>query len=351
MIQRVLRYSRPNAELRGMISRLLTPEQLRALAASPDQESVLRSLQDSPYQDRVSPLLEGPIALPAAERALAESLLEVYRRTAAILGGEQGAFVLEMARRLELDNLKAILRGKVRGEPAAALRPLLLSLGSISHLPTEELLAAEDVEAAASVLDDTDYGRVLRNALPRFSTEGSLFSVEIALDLDYYRRLWLSLERLPAHDKDMAERMMGVRYDLLNVDWIVRYRLVHNLSPEEIYNYTLPYGRRLSGDTIRRAASATTIDGITATLPEPYRSLLSDLANVRDPVEQAGLELQRYLVRVARSALVGNPFHFGLALALLWLKEAEVHDLRAILEGKRYHRTAESIVGRLWGIS
>ncbi|MHB8991763.1 MAG: V-type ATPase subunit, partial [Chloroflexota bacterium] len=201
MSQQLLRYSRPNAELRGMISRLLTPEMLRGLAASPDLEGVLRLLLGTAYNDRASALLERSTTTTDAERSVAEGLVDAYRRTAFLLEGEQGRLVAEIARRLELENLKTILRAKARGEAAAAVQPLLVPLGSLSDLPLEDLLRAEDVETMARNLGSQHYGAVLRSALPRYAAEQSLFPVETALDLHYYRGLWAAVRALPDPDR------------------------------------------------------------------------------------------------------------------------------------------------------
>ncbi|MHB8993275.1 MAG: V-type ATPase subunit, partial [Chloroflexota bacterium] len=206
------------------------------------------------------------------------------------------------------------------------------------------------VETMARNLGSQHYGAVLRSALPRYAAEQSLFPVETALDLHYYRGLWAAVRALPDPDRRVAQHMMGTRYDVLNVDWILRYRLIYRLPPEVIFNYTLPYGRRVDDTAIRRAAPADSVDTIAAAMPEPYRSLLSGLANLPDPLDRAELTLQRYLVRTARSALSGYPFQIGVALAFLWLKEAELHDLRAILEAKRYDRPAEATLTQLWSV-
>jgi V/A-type H+-transporting ATPase subunit C len=332
-----------------MISRILPPDLLRSLAAAPDLEGALRSLLNTVYEARVTGLLESGATIDGAEIMLASELVRAYRRVIGLYRGGKAALLVQMAKRLELDNLKTILRGKVRGEPQDEISSLLWPLGSLSTLPTQELLLAQDVEAVAASLADTEYRRVMQNALPRYISERSLFPVEVALDLHYYRSLWDTLESLSGQDRSVAGRVMDVRYDLLNIDWIIRYRVIFNLSPEEIYNYTLPYARLIDGETIRSAASAEGIAGIVAVLPEPYRSLLSGPASLPNPVERSSTALQRFLVSTARSALAGYPFHLGVAVSYLWLKEAEIHDLRLLFEGKRYGASTETIIDGMWG--
>lgn len=324
---------------------------LRSLATTPDLEGALRLLLNTGYENQATRLLDSGPNLEGAEMMLSYSLVEAYQRVIGLFRGDGERLLAQIARRLEMDNFKAILRGKVRGEPQDTIRSVLWPVGSLSKLPTQELLLAQDVESIAAILGDTGYGRVLYNALPRYTSENSLFPVEVALDLHYYRRLWEAVEALSGQDRLIVGRMMAVRYDLLNIDWILRYRLNFGLSTEEIYNYTLPYARLIDGETIRRASSAEGIDGIVAAFPEPYHSLLAGPASLPNPVESSALALQRYLVMVARSTLAGYPFHLGVAVSYLWLKETEIHDLRTLFEGKRYGETAESIVSGMWGVA
>ncbi len=331
-----------------MISRLLTTEQLRALAASPDLEEALRLLMATAYETMATGLLERGATTEEVERAMSGNLVASYRRTVSIVGGRQGAVVEQMARRLELENLKTILRAKARGESVDAVRTLIVPMEELSDLPYDEMMRAEDLEAMARTLANTEFGPVLSAALPRYEAERTLFPVEVALDLHYYRKLWQVAQLLFGNDLRVARRIIGIRYDSLNIDWIVRYRLIYQLSPEEIFNYTLPHGWRVDNAVVRRAASGEGIEDVTSALPNPYRDLLSAVGSLPDPVERTGLILRRYLSAVARLSLAGHPFQIGVALAYMWLKEAELHDLRVVLEAKRYGFPVEMATDRFW---
>ena len=348
MSVRVLRYSRPNAELRGMISRLLSPEQLRTIAASPDLEGALRLLLGTGYSEVARDLLDRGATVTDAERSLARGIGEAHRRTAFLLGGARSTLVVQMVRRLEVENLKTILRAKGRGEPVETVRPLLAPLGDMSSLPYEDLFQAGDVGDVIQLLSGGEYGRVLAAALPRYEAERTLFPLETALDLHYYGRLWDAVRSLSGKDLQVARQMIGTRFDVLNVDWILRYRLIFHLFPEEVFNYTIPHGWRIDDGAIRRAVPGEGVEAIASALPEPYRSIVAGAAGAPDPVERAGLVLQRHLVGVARSALSGDPFQLGVAVAFLWLKEAEAHDLQVVLEAKRYGLPLEATLARFW---
>ena len=342
-----LHYARVNALVRGMVSRLLGPAEWQRLLAANDVPEVLRLLADSPYGEGMQAAESRDLL--ATGRALRQSLVDAYDRLIRSLGGPRRNLVVLALRVHELDNLKAILRAIAGRVPRQEVLPLLFPLGRHSRLPVDALLEVDELSQAVEVLAGFPYGRVLGFALERYAQERTLFPVEVALDLDYYRRLWAGVEALGDLDRAVAVRLVGTRYDVLNLDWLIRFRLLYRLSPQEIFNYTLPHGYRLTDTVIRRAGAADDLAGIVAELPQPYREILRAVGGGPTAVEEAELRLYRHLTAVARSALVGYPFQIGEVLAYLWLREAEVHDLEVVLEGTRTGRTADAKAALLWG--
>jgi len=338
-----VRYAKPNAQIRAMLSRLLTAEQKRRLLNATDVADVAHQLAGTDYAKPLAPVLSGAISLPAIEKALTSILVDSYARVIATLSGSSQDLVVEMLRRLELNNVKTIIRAIVKATAAEEVESMLIPLGRFSQLPLADLLQVDNLADALDTLASTPYAQVIGNALDRFAQEHSLFPIEIALDLDYYRRLWRKVEALGGQDKKIACRLMGIRYDVLNIEWLVRYRLLYNLSPEEIFNYTLPFGYHINDELVRRAALVPDFLTLVSSLPEPYRSLLSTITPANEVAEHAESVLSGYLVTVAERSLVGYPFQIGVVIAYLWLREAELRDLRAIFEGKASGLSAEEI--------
>jgi V/A-type H+/Na+-transporting ATPase subunit C len=290
---------------------------------------------------------EGAAPLLAVERSLEQGLVDAYDHLLRALAGGLHSLVLALLRRLEVDNLKVILRGVFSGRQAEA-GTLLAPLGRYERLPLEALLAAPTPADAIAALERGPYAAVLRDVASHSRDEGTLFPLEVALDLEYYRRLWSEIEALPRGDRAEATTILGARYDVTNIEWMLRYRSLYHLAPEEIFNYTLPYGARLDDDTVRAVAEAPDQPAAIAALPEPYRSLLAPWAQEAN-LWRLEVALSRYLWREARRNLGGYPFHVGAILGFLFLKEAEVHDVRAILEAKQEAKAAEDISAFLWG--
>ncbi|TAK32739.1 MAG: hypothetical protein EPO21_14725 [Chloroflexota bacterium] len=334
-------YSRSQALTRALLGNLLDDAQIKGLANADDLVGTVRILRGTTY----GPWLEGPEfeTLPGAERALDTSTVDAYERIRDSLTGPSRALIVGLARRVELLNLLAVLRALVRGRNTDEVANLWVDLGDMATLPREALLRATDVFEVARLVERTPYGPALHHALDRYRQERSLFPLEMSLQLDYYGRLWDLAERLMAQDRSSALRLLGLWYDLVNIEWVIRFRLLYQLSPEELFNYTLPHGRLIDSQTLRHMATASSLAEIVEVLPALYQHLLTSVTRGTDELWRVGVALGRGLRRAARSELLGYPFRISLQVAYVWLKEIEVRDLKTILEAKQYQKPAEEI--------
>jgi vacuolar-type H+-ATPase subunit C/Vma6 len=166
--------------------------------------------------------------------------------------------------------------------------------------------------------------------------------------------------RLRGADQDWARRLVGNRLDTLNITWAFRYRIYYHLSEEEIINYTLPYGYRSDDMVLRAIASGAGIRdviamvwgegvaefaGLTAggSAQEGTSAGESSEASSRDNLRAFEVALARLECRLARSPFRGHPFHVGLLLGYLLLKECEAHDLITLAESKAEELPAREI--------
>jgi len=242
--------------------------------------------------------------------------------------------LVQLYRHFELDNLKAILRGNVTGSSWDQVRHVLFPLGAFTDLPGETMVESGNVGASIEQLVHTPYYYVLSHAMQRYTNEQSLFPLEVALDLDYWRKLWDSISNLPDQDQSRALQILGPMVDMTNLMWAVRYRIYHHLAEEEIINYTLSFGYHLRDDDIKAIAAGGDISNIV-------EKIYPNLENINTLVQQPlrGLSilellLQRFVADQCKEVFTGYPFHIGLELAILVLTELEIRDLTVLIEAK-----------------
>ncbi|MCZ7575305.1 MAG: V-type ATPase subunit [Ardenticatenaceae bacterium] len=329
-------YAGANAQVRALISRLLPPPFWAEIIVARDLPGLLNLLWETSYRQTIAPLAGARLAPATVERALWEYLARAARVPLSLLRGPPRNLLDWLWRRFEVNNLKTVLRTVERRVPADRIQASLIPLGPASALPWGVLAEAASVPAVVEYLRPTFYERPLNQALDLYRREGSLFVLEVALDLAYYGRLLAKLAGLTGRDRREAERFIGTLADSQNLLWAFRYRVYAHLAPEEILNFTLHHGLRVDASVVREIASGAPLRDVVARLwgdrlPDVER--LSRLSE-REALPELERIFQRYLYRLALDALKAYPFHLGVVLAYQVLLESEVRDLVTVVEGR-----------------
>ena len=327
-------YAAIHSRVRVMYSTLLTPQELADLANAPDLFSLVGLLKDTPYGPYLTSLEDKDLTARQVIHQIKKRLADVYITLIHAAPAHTRSLLIELFRHFEIDNLKAILRAIVTDTPWEQVREILFPLGSLSTLPAEKMLEAGTIEAAVAQLASTPYFDTLSHAMKRYTEERSLFPLEVALDLNYWRTLWINANRLPGQDRTQALRIVGPLVDMNNLMWAMRYRVYHHLSEEEIINYTLPFGYRVRDEDIRSIAAGADIARVVVRI---YPGLTSVDELLREPergLPKLELQLQRRIRRQFNAVFTGYPFHIGLPLAFVLLNELELQDLTVLAEAK-----------------
>jgi V/A-type H+/Na+-transporting ATPase subunit C len=327
-------YASIQAKVRVMYSNLLSPQEMIGLYEAPDFNALISQLKQTgygPYLNRVKEKDLSPrrVAFQLRTR-LADSYLSIIRTLPYYIR----PLLVQFYRSFEVDNLKAVMRGIVNGASWDRVRFFLFPYGPSTVLPAQAMVDSGNIAAAVEMLHGTPYAETLSFAMKRYAAEQNLFTLEVALDLSYWRGLWKFINILPGDDKTQAKRIIGSLVDITNLMWAIRYRVYHHLSEEELINYTLSFGFRVKDDDIRAIAAGADIVKIV-------QRIYPGIANVEELLQAPykglptlELELQRYEMERCKAAFIGNPFHIGVPLAYLVLSKMEIQDLIVLLEAK-----------------
>jgi vacuolar-type H+-ATPase subunit C/Vma6 len=349
-IRSVSAYSLVQATVRAMYSTMLMPETWMALIQADDFDAVLNILSRTVYGPYVQ--LDRRVLTP--RRAVYQvrcHLAAAYDKLIQLTPEPGRALLAQVWRGYEVDNLKATLRGVERGESWAHVRYLLAPLTGVALLKAsdiERMLESGSVARAVERIRHTPYYEALSHALDRYQQEGSLFPLEVALDLEHRRALWRMIQGLEGVDRAHALRLLGTMVDADNLLWAIRYRVYHHLSEQEIINYTLPFGYEVHDQDIRAIARGGEIEPV---LERAYRNV-DGLAQISFLDARAGLQkleraLAELLVKRCRATFVGEPFHVGLPIAYLLLSEQETRNLTSVIEAKASRLSREALEAML----
>ena len=339
-------YAAINARVRVMYSTLLSSQAIHDLCETNDPESLMAALKHTyygPYLEKVKDKSLGP------RRAVFQMrirLAEAYASVANSAPQDARALLVQLYRHFEVANLKAILRGITAGASWDRIRFVLFPMtGSV--LPAQAMVESGNVTAAVELLRGTSYYETLSFAMKRYSTEQSLFPLEVALDLSYWRSVWSMMNRLSGEDKTQAKRIIGSLVDANNLMWAIRYRTYHHVSEEEMINYTLPFGYRVHDEDIRAIAAGADIAQIINRVWPDFGEVSELLTNPEEGLTSIESELQRRIATACKAAFLGDPFHIGLPIAFVLLNEMEIQDLTTVIEAKATHKSPSEFMSYL----
>ncbi len=334
-------YAAINSRVRIMYSGLLTPQVASSLRDTDDLPALIAILKNTVYGPSLKDVEDKELTPKQVLHKIKNRIVEVYMTIIHSAPVNARPVVLQLYRHFEINNLKAVLRGITTNSTWEEIQGILFPLGSLGVLPAQQMLESGSIEAAIALLAGTPYYETLTHALKRYSSEQSLFPLEVALDLAYWHKLWSSASQISGVDRMQAMRVIGPLIDMTNLMWAIRYRVYYHLSEEEIINYTLPMGYHVHDEDIRGIAAggdiARIVDRIYPGLGN-VEELLQDPAHGLPKLE---LKIQQRIREQLKSVFVGNPFNIGVALALAALNELELQDLTVLIEAKSAHMPVE----------
>jgi vacuolar-type H+-ATPase subunit C/Vma6 len=346
----VTAYSLVHATVRALYSAMLTPEEWNALAQAQDVNALLNVLSKTAY----GPYLQGERQTLTPRRAVYQikwHLSDVYEKLIRLTPEPGRQLLLQLWRLYEVDNLKATLRGIETGASWNQVRYLLFPMAKytvLTQTDMERMVQSGDMAWAIERIRHTPYYNTLVHALERYRAERNLFPLEVALDLDYHRAVWQSINQLTGTDHTQALRIVGTVLDVDNLLWAIRYRVYHHLSEQEIINYTLPFGYQVRDEDIRTIAAGADIAPVVKRIYPGVNGMgqLSDSSGLGS-LTNLELTLRRHIVKTCRAAFVGQPFHIGIPAAYLLLNEHEIRDLTVLIEAKASHFPMETFAAML----
>jgi V/A-type H+-transporting ATPase subunit C len=333
-ISGALKYAAIHAHVRVMYSALLAPQVFARMRESADFSALIGLLKDTTYGSYLARVEDKDLTPRRAVYQIKGKVADAYLTIIRLAPAPTRPLLAQLYRHFEVDNLKAVLRGIVTGASWDRVRYVLFPMESFTVLPAQSMVEAGSIESAVEQLSDTPYYETLTHAMKRYTDEHSLFPLEVALDLGYWRELWHEVTRLPGQERLQSKRIVGALLDMNNLMWAIRYKMYHHLSEEEIVNYTLPFGYRVRDQDIRAIAAGAAIPQVVARIFPDMVGVANLLHETRERLSELELKFQRYVAKQCRVAFIGYPFHIGIPLAYVVLNELEIQDLIVFIEGK-----------------
>ena len=322
----------------ALMADLLTPDQMRILAAQRSLAGFIDYLAETPY-GRISIDTEGNKSL-ALEKVFYQKFIERMMSIVDLAPANIGDFLQSYYyQRFEVINLKRIIRGKYSGIPVSQIMESLIPIAPYRVKSYEDLVEAETFQDSVRWLEGTPYASLV-STLELSEKYDALWPLEITLSHLNASAVFKSLEHLPQRDRGLVRRIVQAEADVENFLVAAKQRGARDRthSPEEMFPAT--YGINL--DMLREAMEADDIRSVIEGLRSPYNEILvplyeGDVALIRSRIRQ-------HVYDIAKKGRFANDFGFNVVMAYLVFSEIEKDDLVGVAWGKTQGIPAEDIL-------
>lgn len=326
-------YGYLNARVRGLRAQLLGEGFLAEAVELGGFDAFTSALGQSTYAADLEGARGAFEGLGMVDAAVA---INVRRTTRSLLGwakGDAKRLLAVLLMRYDVANLKAVARAFHAGRAGAEGREDAVEAVAVATLPAGELSAnvlddmarAADLPNAAQRLAIRGHplADAFRRAVAAYAASGDLLSLEVALDLAYYRHGRETVR--DANAPAPFERYLEAEIDGTNLTTAVKLR-GREVGPEPFF---VEGGRSLALSTYREIAAAEPGAALPALRP-PFAALdeAADVGSVEASVRAV-------LDRFAKT-LTTDPLDIGLVTHYLRSKEREAAQLRLIARGTYY---------------
>lgn len=337
LIGPVSKYSLINAKVRARLSTLLEPEMINRLAEARDLAEFYSTLDGTIYQ----PIFERPEITfdpRVGEKFLLEQEIEWHSELLKDVRGPEKELISHFLEKYEIENLKSALRIREGKRDLEDMKYLVRK--DLPHsLPYQAIAEAQSLEDSLTYVSGTPFFKAANEVFDDYRERGTLFPVEINLEIDYYKRLKEKVERLSKKDREIARRLVGIEIDQKNLGWLVRLKFYYDIPVGELLDYNIPGGFRMTRERLGQAFRADSIKDVLETALERSIKNVSEMLVKGEELSKLYLLeiiLWNYLITEARKTLGGFPFTIGTVLSYLILKRTEIRNIITIMNGKVY---------------
>ncbi len=328
----VVKFSAVNSKVKAMMGKMLREEQYLKLLKCKDFKSTIKVLkEETNYGELLVAYDLENIHRGNLEIILDRHYISIYSKFINYFHGGYKKLIKALFVRWEIEDLKVIIRGKYLGRSREEIEGKLIARSSLNTINYDYLLALKNVEQVIDGLKGSIYYKSLKN-LAKGTSEKGLFRIETELDFVYFAFVRKELKHLDNENKKVGYDIIGLEADLLNLGWIYRGKTFYKIPPEELFNYTIYHGSKLSKEKLRKLCYTNSMIDfhslIRKTLYAPIYE--KDDSNL---IEKQEREFEK---KYFKKFLRENKANISMVISYLMVYRIEMRDVISIIEQKRY---------------
>jgi V/A-type H+-transporting ATPase subunit C len=340
-------YANVYARIRARVGDILDEGKLRELIDARPGD-FLSLLMDTAYKEQLTKAGVVTVDARRIEKALKAELIDQYAMVLRSTKAVTRDMFEEILRRLEVKNLKAIIRAKATTARKRGTEDVLIfPVEDLFKRRVSRLLEYDSLEDVLSHVE-SPYREILESILPEYEETKRLFVLERALDEEISDAIRSRTEKLRRGDKEIVKNIVGTELDFVNLMILLRCK-AEGIEEWDLRSYLLPYAYAVdfSKAALNESISAENVSAAIRSMPtSDYKDVLTRALPLYEsektliPFEDA---LWRHFFVTVKKTLKGYPINIGTIIGFLYLKEIEIRDLCTIAVCKENDLPPEEI--------
>jgi len=328
----VVKFSAINTKVKAMVGKMLSHDEYLKLLKCKDFKSAVKILkEETNYGKLLEPYYLEKINRGNLETILQRNYISIYSKFINYFNGDYRKLAQALFVRWEIEDLKVIIRGKYLGRSCGEIEDKLVARSSLNSINYDYLLASKNVDEVIDALKGSIYYESLKNLAKDISEKG-LFRIETELDFVYFMSVRRELKNLDTENKEVGYSITGFEADILNLGWIYRGKFFYKIPPEELFNYTIYNGYKLSKDKLIKLCYVNNMEEFKSEIEN------TSYANIYEKDNSNSIEKRerRFQKKYYKKFLIENKTNISMVMSYLMFYRIEVRDIISIIEQKRY---------------
>lgn len=325
------KYAAINTKIEAMESKLLSEKDYSALIECKSVSDIAEYLKcNTHFKSVLNSYSTETLRRTQFEHLLQTTIVQKLRKLENYLGTAHKFFYKAFLMKFEINDIRLMLRGISKNIPLKNLQDRFLHIEEFENVNFEKLLTIENFQDFINCFEGTVYESAFRNI-----TESDLkireFHMEMNLNAVYFINLLKLVDKLPKEDRLILRKLIGTNIDLINLQWVYRGKKYYDLLNEEILNYTLPGGYKLSFQYMKKLIYS---DSFQETVDAMIQKFNKSFTAIEDITMQ--ISVNKFLYHEYKQN--SKKYPMTAAKILLYSKEIEyeINDIISIIEGIRY---------------
>jgi len=247
-------------------------------------------------------------------------------------------FIRSLYIKYEIEDLKNLSRSIFNGKELETIKKPLSFLGKYSRVSPEKLFKSRMIRDLIYSLEGSEFFEFLIPLVD--GRRENLFRFEMALDMGYFSIIQSRKLKISREDRKILKKWEGLLADLYNIQWVYRGKKFYSLSPEELLNYTINFGDKLTFRERKAMCYAKNLEELYKMITNTiYGFLFKKEEMYRDIYMER--RIKRFIYYKLKALDRQFPLSIIQTIDFVWSFEFEIKDIISILEAIRYNMPPE----------